>query len=195
MATHPLQAQLKNLPEQGEWTYEAWRLLPEDGFRYEVIDGELFMSPPPSIGHQNSVTLLASRMRNFADTNDLGLVLTSPVGVRLPGQEVPLQPDIVFVRRENSEIVAEEYIEGTPDLVVEVLSPSNWIYDRGKKQETYRRAGVREYWIVDYRTKKVEVLVLEGADYVLRRQYTEGETAVSEALENFTVAVADVFAR
>lgn len=182
-------------PEQGEWTYEDWLRLPDDGFRYEVLDGELYMSPPPTISHQNAATLLAARMRTYADDHDLGLVLTSPVGVRLPDQEVPLQPDILFVSKERSDIVGQDYIEGTPDLIVEVLSPSNWLYDRGKKQEAYRQAGVREYWIVDYRAKTVEVLVLEESAYVLIDKFGEGDVARSAVLTDFEVAVGDVFAR
>ncbi|HEX6384139.1 MAG TPA: Uma2 family endonuclease [Anaerolineae bacterium] len=182
-------------PEQGDWTYEDWLRLPDDGFRYEVLDGELYISPPPTISHQNSVTSLTASMRMYAVDHDLGLVLTSPVGVRLPAQEVPVQPDIVFVSKERRDIVGEEYIEGVPDLVVEVLSPSNWLYDRGKKQEAYRQAGVREYWIVDYRAKTVEVLVLEESAYVLIDKFGEGDVARSAVLTGFEVAVEDVFAR
>jgi Uma2 family endonuclease len=125
--------------------------------------------------------------------NNLGLVLASPVGVRLPEQDVPVQPDILFVSQERKHIVGDDYIKGAPDLVVEVLSPSNWLYDRGKKQEVYRKAGVKEYWIVDYRAQTIEVLVLEEAVYVLQDQFASGDFARSAVLPGFEVAVDDVF--
>ncbi len=182
-----------DLPPQGEWTYADWLRLPDDGFKYEVIDGELHMSPPPSIAHQNSTTSLAARMRHHAEKHDLGLVLTSPVGVRLPNQEVPVQPDILFIVKNRLNLVGDNYVEAAPDLVVEVLSPGNWMYDRGQKLEVYEQAGVKEYWIVDYRKKTVEVLVLEDSEFVLQNVYGVGDTAVSVILTNFSVPVADIF--
>jgi Uma2 family endonuclease len=180
-------------PEQGEWTYEDWLALPDDGFRYEVLDGELYMSPSPTIPHQDAVTYLVALMRLYADEHDLGKVLTSPVGVRLPDQPVPVQPDVVFVSKERADIIEHNYIEGAPDLVVEILSPSNWMYDRGKKQEAYRLAGVKEYWIGDYRAKTIDVLVLDKEAYILVNQYQVGDVAQSVVLAGFTIAVANVF--
>jgi Uma2 family endonuclease len=144
-------------PEQGHWTYEDWLRLPDDGFRYEVLHGVLYMSPPPAVPHQDFQTELVSRMRLHARQGRLGIVLAAPVGVRLPGEPVPLQPDILFVRQERASIVGKEYVEGAPDLLVEVLSPSNWQYDRKEKFLAYQAAGVPEYWIVNVPDRMVEV--------------------------------------
>ena len=182
-------------PEQGQWTYSDWLRLPNEGFRYEIIDGELFVSPSPTVDHQNAASELVAAMRTYARRKKLGLVLTAPIGVQLPNQEAVVQPDVLFVARERLSIVHDDLIAGAPDLVVEVLSPSNWVYDRGRKQKTYQQAGVREYWIVDYRARTVDVLVLEGREYVQRGQYSEGDTAPSEALPGFAIPVADIFAR
>ena len=182
-------------PEQGQWTYSDWLRLPNDGFRYEIIAGELFVSPSPTIDHQNAASELVAAMRTYARREKLGLVLTAPVGVLLPGQDTIVQPDVLFVSKARLEIVSSDIIDGTPDLVVEVLSPSNWVYDRGRKQKTYEQAGVREYWIVDYRARTVDVLVLEGREFVQRGQYREGDAAPSEALPGFAIAVADIFTR
>lgn len=181
-------------PEQGQWAYEDWLRLPDDGFRYEVLNGELFVSPPPSISHQDASTELAARMRMYANQRNLGKVLAAPTGVRLPGQPIPVQPDILFVRKERQAIIGHEYVEGAPDLVVEILSPGNWLYDRKQKMQAYREAGVSEYWIVDYRTKTIEVFVLEEGTFALVGQYGLGETARSTALAKFEVKVDDVFA-
>ncbi len=181
-------------PEQGEWTYEDWLALPDDGARYEVIDGVLHVTPPPAPNHELASFDLARALGNFADAHGLGLVMTAPVGVHLPGQPVPVQPDILFVRAERVDIIGPKYIEGAPDLVVEVLSPSNWPYDRNEKLNAYQAAGIPEYWIVDYRARTVEVFVLEDGEYVLGEGIRhEGDRAASRVLAGFEVAVADVF--
>jgi Uma2 family endonuclease len=180
-------------PEQGSWTYEDWLRLPDDGFRYEVLNGELHMTPPPTLGHQSVVTELARRMGNFIKKRKLGRLWVSPIGVRLPGQPVPVQPDIVFVRSERSDILGEGYVEGAPDLVVEVLSPTNWLYDRREKLQAYQQAGVPEYWIVDYRARTVEILALEEGKYTLLAEFHSGEAARSQILPGFEIGVDDLF--
>ena len=118
---------------QGEWTYEDWCKFSDDGHRCEAIAGLLYVSPPPSIRHQRISIALVRHLLDFLKLQSLGEVLTGPAGVRLPPQPVPLQPDIVFVHTERLRIVGEAYVEGAPDLLVEILSPSNWLYDRREK--------------------------------------------------------------
>ena len=181
-------------PQQGEWTYEDWLRLPDDGFRYEVLNGELYMTPPPTMQHQFASANLFSALRNFVQQHSLGYVLYAPCGVHLPTHPVPVQPDIFFIQTGRREIIGEEYVEGAPDLVVEVLSPSNWLYDRREKFQAYRKAGVPEYWIVDYRARTIEVFFLEKGAYVLLGQYRLGEIARSRVLEGFEVTVDEIFA-
>jgi Uma2 family endonuclease len=180
-------------PPQGEWTYADWCKLPDDGYRYEVLTGVLYVSPPPSIRHQRISIALVGHLLDFLKLQPLGEVLTAPVGVRLAHQSVPLQPDIVFVRTERLGIVGEAYVEGTPDLLVEILSPSNWLYDRREKMQAYQEAGVAEYWIVDPRALTIEVYVLEESTYVLMGQYRIGEVAHSQVLPGFEVSVETIF--
>jgi Uma2 family endonuclease len=181
-------------PEQGQWTYEDWLRLPDDGFRYEVLNGELIMTPPPTVRHQDVIGALFTRMRLFAVERQLGKVFVAPCGVRLPEQPVPVQPDIFFVKAERRDIVGEEYVEGAPDLVVEVLSPSNWTYDRREKFQAYLAAGVPEYWIVDYRACTVEVFVREGGVYALIDKFGQGQTVCSQVLTGFEITVDELFA-
>jgi len=184
----------RSWPVQGQWTYEDWLQLPDDGSRYEVIDGELYMAPPPAIAHQSSSNRLATGMTVHSDRTDAGRVFNAPIGVRLPNQPVPFEPDIVFISNARKEIIGDKYIEGVPDLLVEILSPSNWPYDRQTKFEVYRDAGVPEYWIVDYRKKTIEVFVLDGGEYVLQKGILGmGEMAESEAMTGFQIAVSEVF--
>lgn len=185
---------VRQWPEQGHWTYEDWRNLPEDGSRYEVIDGNLFMSPPPSVGHQKASNSLAYLLTDYVYKHNLGHIFTAPVGVQLPNQPVPLQPDIVFIANRNEKIISSQYIEGVPDLVVEILSPSNWPYDRNEKFLTYQQAGVPEYWIVDYREKTVERFTLDEGEYLLWKGVRQvGDIVSSQVLPGLEIAVTNIF--
>jgi Uma2 family endonuclease len=184
---------VKEWPEQGQWSYDDWARLPDDGTRYEVIDGALYMTPPPSLAHQAASGELHYAMKNFIDAHNLGYLYAAPVGVRLPNQPIVFQPDLVFVSRERGEIRGRAGIEGTPDLVVEILSPANWPYDRNEKFRLYQEAGVPEYWIVDYRARTVEVLVLEEGEYALLGKWGAEESATSHVLAGFELPVARVF--
>ena len=188
------QTSTESWPEQGQWTFADWLHLQDDGFRYELVEGELFMSPPPSVEHQNAVSSLLAEMRRHARQNKLGLVLTAPIGVRLSNSTTILQPDILFVSENQRAIIQKDLIDGAPDLIVEVLSPSNWMIDRGRKQEAYRRGGVREYWIVDCRARTIDVLVLDKGEYIQRGHYGEKDSALSEVMRDFAIEVTEVFA-
>jgi Uma2 family endonuclease len=181
--------QWESYPEQGHWTYDDWLQLPADDFRYEIIDGVLYMSPPPSTAHQRAVSKLVARMEIHAENEGLGMVFPAPIAVQLPDQSAIVQPDILFIAKERQHIVGSTVIEGAPDLIVEILSPSNWPYDRGEKMEAYRRAGVREYWIVDGRAETVEVFILENESYYLTGKFSSGETAESTILTGFSIPV------
>lgn len=184
----------QSAPEQGRWTYEDWLRLPDDGFRYEVLNGELFLSAPPNRFHQKCSGKLFARMLFHAEKNGLGEVYTSPIGVRLPGQQVPVQPDLLFVAKSRCSILGKDYIEGAPDLVVEVLSPSNWPYDRREKFQAYQAAGVQEYLIVDPRARTVEIFALEDGSYALTASLRPGDTVRSAVLAGFEIAVDEIFA-
>jgi Uma2 family endonuclease len=126
--------------------------------------------------------------------SQLGRVWCAPLGVRLPDQPVPVQPDILFVPTERLGIVGSDYVEGAPDLVIEILSPSNWLYDRQEKYSAYEQARVREYWLVDDRARTVEVFVLEAGEFSLAAKRRSGEIVESQVLEGFTISVDEVFA-
>jgi Uma2 family endonuclease len=187
-------AQEQEWPEQGQWTYDYWLRLPDDGWRYEVIDGVLFMAPPPNSAHSDVSSRLTNALMQYVYSRKLGNVYTAPRGVALPNQPVPVQPDLLYVRAERRSIIGSQNVEGAPDLIVEILSPSNWTYDRRDKFLLYQDAGVPEYWIVDPRAKTVEVFVLEGEEYELCAKWGLGETAVSRVLSGFQVPVDEVFA-
>ena len=140
------------------YTYRDYLSIPEDpARRHEIVDGELHVSAAPRIRHQRVVGNLLDALRPLARTHGLGEVLPGPVTVHLQ-DELVLEPDVVFVRRDRMEIVDPEGgIHGAPDLVVEVLSPSNRAYDRELKRKRYLESGVPEVWIVDADERWVEV--------------------------------------
>lgn len=129
---------------------EVYRMLPE-GTRAELIHGTIFMSPALLINHQRVITTLLSGIYNFVSQNQLGEVYTSPIDVFL-NRDNAFLPDIVFISVDN-DIVQEDGIYGAPDLVIEVLSPGTTKSDLAKKKPVYEKEGVKEYWIVDPKTK------------------------------------------
>jgi Uma2 family endonuclease len=148
-------------PNQGQWTYDALLALPDDGNRYEIIDGVLYVSPPPSPKHQDSLLNLSVSLMGFIRGGGRGRLFLSPVGLLMPHAR-PVQPDAFFLKTDNpAQIDWERHVEGVPDLVIEVASPSTAGYDRREKQDAYARAGVLEYWIVDPWGRTIEVLLLD----------------------------------
>ena len=121
---------------------------PDDGKIYEVIDGELCVSPAPSWWHQLAVSNLHGILWPFIRLHDLGKIVTAPLGVVLDPED-GVEPDLVYVSRERMNIISDRGIEGAPDLVVEVLSPSTRSRDLGIKLRRYAAAGVPQYWTLD----------------------------------------------
>jgi Uma2 family endonuclease len=139
------------------WTYADYARLPVSGTtRYEVIDDELAVTPSPTTNHQMVVANLVRILGTFVHEHALGLVLPGPVDV-LFGEGDYVQPDLVFLRADRRHLMQDRGIEGAPDLVVEILSPSTAARDRGIKLERYRHFGVSEYWIVDHEARTIEV--------------------------------------
>lgn len=152
-------------PGQGYWTYAAYATLPEDGARYEILDGVLYMAPAPAPDHENIVMLLGARLVTAVEDAGLGRVFASP---DLDLDTLVVRPDAVVVLNASLGVVASNRLVGSPDLVVEITSPGTVAYDRDAtvgKRGAYARAGIREYWIVDPASRSVEVLVLEGDGY------------------------------
>lgn len=183
-------------PAQGSWTYEDYLRLPEDGRRYEVIRGFLYVTPSPSFDHQYVVSKMNRWLGSFVDDNRLGVVLVAPFDIRLPGGVGnPVQPDVVFIRRDRQPRSGDSRFDGVPDLVVEVLSPGNWRFDRTTKLTAYRDAGVPEVWLVNPITRTVEVFGLSSKhpEYLLRERRGVGETVGSAILVDLRIEVAELF--
>lgn len=137
-------------------TYTEYALIPEDRDRHEIIDGDHYVSPAPSIDHQRIAAELNEILRTLFVRTGRGRVLFAPVDVELTETDI-VQPDLLVVLAEHDSIVTRTRIIGSPDLLVEILSPSNPRHDTVLKLELYRRAGVGEYWIVDPEARRVAV--------------------------------------
>jgi Uma2 family endonuclease len=165
------------LPPSQQLTYEDYCHLPNDGKRYEVIDGELYVSPSPRTIHQLVSVRLSSRLHIHVETHDLGLVLEAPMDIVLSRTNV-VQPDIMFIAKARLHIVTPENIRGAPDLLVEILSPSTADVDRDVKRKLYARFGVKEYWLVNPDQQQIEVYRAR------RRQFPSRPTVTRHALES-----------
>src|SRR2546425_10590004 len=144
-------------------TYEDYCGLPDDGLRYEIVDGMLFAEPSPRRAHQRAVGNLFAILHAYVRASDLGEVYVAPFDVILDPRTVVV-PDLVFAARDRLDIVVERGVEGAPDLLVEVLSPGTARRDRVRQLNAYARHGGRHYWLVDPEAKTVEAFELvEGA--------------------------------
>jgi Uma2 family endonuclease len=162
-------------------TYEDYAKTPDDE-RYELIDGELLMVPSPNRPHQWTVIHLGTRLIAFVEENDLGEVYFAPFDVVLSDTNV-VQPDVIFVSRERLGIITHANIQGAPDLVVEVRSPSTAYRDLTIKRRLYAEHGVKEYWMVDPEARTITVLLLRNGDFEEVGIYQKGQTLSSPTLE------------
>ena len=178
-----------------EWTYEDYLTLPEGGpHRYEVIDGELCMTPAPNTRHQEISINLSEIIRHFLRSNPIGKVFSAPYDVvfsRDPLQYV--EPDLVFVSTEHSSIITEPNIQGVPDLLVEILSPTTEMNDRRLKFSLYERFRVPEYWIVDPKLETVQVFRLADGHYSAPLELCKTDVLESPRLPGLAIPLSAVF--
>lgn len=175
------------------WTYDELQRLPDDGNRYEIIDGELYVTPSPRRSHQDVLGTLYYLMRDFLERHPVGKCTISPFDVIL-GPATVVVPDLVFVSTERLAISEERGMTAAPDLVVEVLSDSTWRRDFGVKFRLYESRGVREYWIIDPDERRVEIHVLESGALVKKLEASAGEIASPVVLPGLQVPLARLFA-
>jgi len=130
-------------------TYDDFLLFPDDGLRHEIIDGEHYVTPAPSVRHQDLVGRLYMALGNYLSAHPgTGRLFLAPLDVVFSFYDV-VEPDLLFIARDQLEIMTEKNIQGAPALVLEVLSKSTRTRDERIKRELFERSGVREYWLVD----------------------------------------------
>ncbi len=180
-------------PPQGRWTFADWEALPDDGNRYEVIDGVLYMTTAPHSFHQWIVRRLERHIGIPAEDRELAFAFSAPIGLLMPGCD-PVQPDYVVVLASRRELFQRGRIVGVPDLIVEVLSPGNAAYDLDIKLHAYARAGVPEYVVVDPRARTLAHHRLESPGrYLPARVYPEHDRVTFDCLPPISFIVGDLF--
>lgn len=170
--------------------------MPEDGNRYEVIEGELFVSCAPGLTHQRVSMNIAYLIRRYLEDNPIGLVFATPglILTELSG----VIPDIVFFRHELSEkIVSGERLTAAPDLVIEILSPGaeNIRRDRIAKRQLYARHGVAEYWMVDLEKQMLEIYRLQKSALELVATLKGEDEVTSPFLPGFSCSASEIFTK
>ena len=174
------------------FTIHDYRQMPEDGHLYQVIEGELHMSPSPTRFHQHLVGQIYYIFRRFLDHQPIGKVYLSPLDTFLNAINV-FQPEVFYVSTENAAILTDAGAEGAPDLVVEVLSPSTRKHDLGAKRLIYARAGVKELWIVDPITLTLQVYRLQINPQLPEATHDATAHFTSPLLPGLTLSAAEIF--
>ena len=163
-----------------------------DDERYELLNGELILSPSPKEIHQYISSILHIMIGAFVRERSLGKVYFSPFDVVLSDTDV-VQPDILFISNERADIITPDNVQGAPDLVVEILSPATAERDRTIKLDLYAHYGVKEYWLVDPDAKTITVLLRGEGGLGMVGIYDEGETLRSPTLTGFSFALEEIF--
>lgn len=168
--------------------------MPEDGNRYEVIEGELFVSRAPGLPHQIVSGNIFAHLWNYLTDNPVGKVITTPGLVF--SQYSGVIPDIVFYTHARAEeIIANERLIAAPDIVIEILSPGreNISRDRIAKRQLYAKHGVQEYWIVDSENRSVEIYRLAAQSLELAAMLRSNDNITSPLLSGFSCRLSKIF--
>jgi Uma2 family endonuclease len=179
------------------WTSADLAVLPDDGKRYEIIDGDLHMSKQPHLNHQHLCGRVFSKLNGWSETTGLGDVFFAPGIIFAEGDDVA--PDLVWVSsaRMRALVQADGKFHAAPELIVEVLSPgsTNERRDREAKLKLYSRRGVVEYWIVSWQARQIEVYRRNNAHLQIAATLLEHDTLESPLLPGFSCSVAALFER
>lgn len=175
-----------------KFTYSDLLTVPEDTNRYEIFEGELIVSPSPTERHQNALSNLFGILKPFVRNNKLGKIYTVPFDVFFD-EETVVEPDILFIFRENLSIIEERCVKGPPDLIIEITSLKTESRDRGYKYRRYAKERVKEYWIVDPEKQFIEIFVLKDSDFELVKRYSGNDLVTSPLLSGLKFNVPEVW--
>lgn len=174
------------------FTYDDYIALPDDAKRYEIIEGEVSMTPAPSPRHQEIQLRLSSALFFHVNKHSLGTVLTSPIDLVLSMVDV-VQPDVLFVARERSHIIAKKNLVGIPNLIVEILSPSSTTRDQKEKLNLYQRYGLPEYWIVNPDSQIIEVYLAAANRLEKVETLKTGEELHARQIPGLVLELTEIF--
>jgi Uma2 family endonuclease len=177
--------------------YEDYAQIPEDGKQHEILDGEHYVSPGPTLDHQRLGARLHLRLGTFVNAHRLGEVFYAPTDVVLSPHDI-VQPDLLFISTARRGIMTKANVQGAPDLAVEILSYSTRRRDETLKRQRYEQLGVLEYWIVDGRHKAVRIFrrAAQRSGFAAPTELTAaaGEILTTPLLSGLEIALRDIFA-
>lgn len=177
--------------EKKKYTADDYMAL-EEGAPFQLIEGELVMSPSPIVRHQQLVLRFALLIETFLISHPTGgSVIISPMDILLDDENI-LQPDVLYISPERKHIIGDR-INGAPDLVIEVLSPSNAYYDLKKKKAIYERFGVKEYLIADPETSDIQQLLLEDELFLAPKTFGLTDKISVMTIPGLSLSVQAVF--
>lgn len=179
-------------PRIQKLTVEDYWSLPEDGRRYEILEGMLEVTPSPDFTHQNVSGNLFSALSRYLDAHPIGKLIAAPMDVIL-APDIVVQPDLLFILRDRIPDIVRDRIWGAPDLVIEILSPGTAMRDRVTKAQLYARYGVREYWIVDPVRQQVLRHVRAAGAYAAGVAAEAGQDVTSDLFPGLQLPVDRVF--
>ncbi|MEO6665640.1 MAG: Uma2 family endonuclease [Nitrospiria bacterium] len=174
-----------------KFTYQDYVHIPGDRLRHEIIGGDHYVTPAPGTTHQRIVGTLFRLLDTHCIQTRIGQVFIAPTDVILSDTDV-VQPDLLFIRQDRADIITSQNIQGAPDLIIEVLSPSTAERDRTIKRTTYARFGVTEYWLVSPDTKTIEVWRFQELD-TAPRTFVQRDVLTSTVLPGFQVSLPAIF--
>jgi Uma2 family endonuclease len=176
----------------GKLDYDDFWSLPDDGNRYEIIDGKLYVTPAPAMRHQLTSTRLLRILDQHVTSNRIGHVFHAPTAVIL-GPYRQVQPDLLFISRARRKLVTSKEVDGAPDLAVEIVSPSSKRADRVVKSAAYADSGISRYWIVDPDERTIEEYQLESGQYLLMRRWEEPDVFEPKLFLGLTLPLEGLF--
>ncbi len=185
---------MSSLTYRVQYSYEDYLLFPDDGKRHELIDGEHLMSPTPFTTHQRVSGNLFAALYNFLKKNKIGKVFSAPCDIIFSDTDI-VQPDLLFISAEHTSIITEKNIQGAPDFVIEIISPSTRKTDEVIKRKLYEQYGVGEYWVVDPELEVIKVYrrVNNRYERIAELSKEANDVLSTPYLSSWTMPLSEVF--
>ena len=175
-----------------KYTAEDYLML-EEGAPFQLINYDLIMSPSPISLHQIISGRILQLALNFLDaSNNNGFLVSAPMDVRFDEGNI-YQPDILYIEESRKDEIVKDFVEGAPDLIIEILSPSNAYYDLRQKKEVYEKYGVKEYIIIDPIAQNADLYLLKEGAYYLHQRSAKDEHLNSTLLKGFSINLKQLF--
>ena len=182
-------------PRGVKLTYDDFVLFPDDGLRHELIDGEHYVTPSPNTKHQAISLKVSARLFTWLEQHPIGKVFAAPFDVVFTQFDV-VEPDVLYMSQARAgEILKDSNVQGVPELVIEIASPSTRRRDETVKRGLYERVGVSEYWVVDPKLDVVRVYRPEGAAFAkpVELSAEARDVLTTELLPGLELSLEDIF--